>query len=150
MKRRAEICHRANERYLQALGSASGTVPLFQWVQTCCKPTTQAGRRYRAINPWAPEDGRLLELINQGQFTLNGLRNRDIRQAYFTTRCDPTELKRRMGWIGRRLRLFRAHGLIAKVSSTHRYVVTDKGRTTITALLAARKADVDQLTKLAA
>ena len=58
--------------------------------------------------------------------------------------------KRRMGWIGRRLRLLRAHGLIAKVSGTHRYVVTEKGRTTITALLTARKADVDQLTKLAA
>ena len=29
-----EICHRANERYfLQALGSASGTVPLFQRVE---------------------------------------------------------------------------------------------------------------------
>jgi hypothetical protein len=150
MKRRAQICHRANERYLQALGSASGTVPLFQWVEQCCKPLTQAGRHYRALNPWAPQDGRLLELINQGQFALNGFRNRDIRQAYFTTRCHPTELKRRMGWIGRRLRLFRAHGLIAKVSGTHRYVVTDKGRTTITALLAARKADVDQLTKLAA
>jgi hypothetical protein len=150
LKRRAEISHRANERYLQALGSASGTVPLFQWVQRCCKPLTQAGRRYRALNPWAPEDGHLLELINQGQFTLNGFRNRDIRQAYFTSRCDDQELKRRMGWIGRRLRLFRAHGLIAKVSGTHRYVVTDKGRITITALLAARQADVDQLTKLAA
>ena len=91
-----------------------------------------------------------MELINQGQFALNGFRNRDIRQAYFTSRCDEQELKRRMGWIGRRMRLFRAHGLIAKVSGTHRYVVTDKGRITITALLAARKADVDQLTKLAA
>jgi len=150
LKRRAEISHRANERYLQALGSTSGTVPLFLWVQRCCKPLTQAGRRYRALNPWAPEDGRLLELINQGQFTLNGFRNRDIRQAYFTSRCDDQELKRRMGWIGRRLRLCRAHGLIAKVSGTHRYVVTDKGRITITALLAARQADVDQLTKLAA
>jgi len=150
MKRRAEICHRANDRYLQALGSASGTVPLFQWVQQCCQPLTQAGRRYRGLNPWAPEDGCLLELINQGQFALNGFRNRDIRQAYFGSRGGDQEIKHRMGWIGRRLRLFRAHGLIAKVSGTHRYVVTDKGRTTITALLAARKADVGQLTKLAA
>ena len=33
--------------------------------------------------PWGPEDGRLLELISQGQFTINGFRNRDIRMAYF-------------------------------------------------------------------
>ena len=55
-----------------------------------------------------------------------------------------------MGWIGRRLRLLGAHGVIAKVSGTHRNVVTEKGRTTMTALLTARKADEDQLTKLAA
>ncbi len=150
LKRRKEISHRANERYLQALGSVSGTVPLFQWVEKCCKPLRQAGRRYRALNPWAPEDGRLLEMVSQGEYALNGFRSRDIRQAYFPSRCDDRELKRRMGWIGRRLRLLRAHGLIAKVSGTHRYVVTEKGRTTITALLTARKADVDKLTKLAA
>ena len=150
LKRRAEISRRSNHRYLEALGSTKGTVPLFQWVQKSCRPITKGGRRYRALNPWAPEDGRLLELVNQGEFAINGFRNRDIRGAYFKSRGDEKELKRRMGWIGRRLCLLRAHGFIQKVSGTHRYVVTDKGRTTITALLAAKKADVDQLTKLAA
>jgi len=32
----------------------------------------------------------------------------------------------------------RAHGLIAKVPKTHRYQLTDQGRTSISALLAAR------------
>jgi len=50
----------------------------------------------------------------------------------------------------RKLRLLRAHGLIRKVSGTHRYVVSEKGRRIITALLAARQADVEQLTALAA
>ncbi len=49
-----------------------------------------------------------------------------------------------------RLRLLRAHGLVQKVTGTNRYVVSDKGRPTITALLAARKANVEQLTKPAA
>jgi hypothetical protein len=150
LKRRADISRRSNHRYLEALGSTSGTVPLFQWVQKSCQPITKGGRRYRALNPWGPEDGALLELVNQGEFAINGFRNRDIRAAYFKSRCDKKEWKRRMGWIGRRLLLLRAHGLIQKVSGTHRYVVTDKGRTTITALLTARKADVEQLTKLAA
>ena len=91
-----------------------------------------------------------MELIKQGEFALNGFRNRDIRQAYFPSRGNQKERQRRMGWVGRRLRLWRAHGLIAKASGTHRYGVTDKGRTTITALLTARKADVNPLTKLAA
>lgn len=150
LKRRADISKRSNHRYLEALGSTSGTIPLFQWVEKCCKPITRQGRRHRALNPWSPEDGQLLELINQGEFAINGFRNRDVRTAYFKSRCNEKERKRRMGWIGRRLVLLRAHGLIQKVSGTHRYVVTDKGRTTITALLAARKADVDKLTKIAA
>jgi len=40
--------------------------------------------------------------------------------------------------------------LIAKVPKTHRYVVTDKGRRIITALLAARQASTEKLTALAA
>jgi hypothetical protein len=48
------------------------------------------------------------------------------------------------------LRLLRAHGLLRKISGTHRYVVTEGGRKIITALLAARQADVEQLTALAA
>ncbi len=43
-----------------------------------------------------------------------------------------------------------AHGLLKKVSGTHRYVLTSKGRQITTALLAARQADVGRLTKLAA
>lgn len=150
LKRRAEVSHKANERYLEALASTGGTVPLFEWVQKTCQPVTKAGERYRALNPWSPEDGRLLEFINPGEFALNGFRNRDIRTAYFKSRATEQESKRGTGWIGRRLRLLRAHGLIQKVSGTHRYVVTPKGRMTITALLAARNADVQQLTKMAA
>jgi hypothetical protein len=48
------------------------------------------------------------------------------------------------------LRLLRAHGLIHKVAGTHRYVVSATGREVITALLAARQADVQQLTSFAA
>jgi hypothetical protein len=45
LKRRQEISRRAHERYLHALGSVSGTTPLFQWVEKGCKPLRQAGRR---------------------------------------------------------------------------------------------------------
>lgn len=92
----------------------------------------------------------LLELVNRGEFALNGFRNRDIRAAFFKSPASEAEKKRRSGWIGRRLRMLRAHGLIRKITGTHHYVVTDKGRITITALLCARKADVEQLTKMAA
>jgi hypothetical protein len=150
LKRRAGVSRKANDRYLEVLAATGGTVPLFEWVQKTCRPVTRDGQRHRRLNPWAPADGRLLELISQGEFALNGFRNRDIRAPFFKGRASQAERKRQAGWIGRRLRLLRAHGLIQKVGGTHRYVLTEKGRTTTVALLAARKADVEQLTKMAA
>ena len=48
------------------------------------------------------------------------------------------------------MRLLRPHGLLRKVNGTHCYVVTENGRKIITALLAARQANVEQLTAMAA
>lgn len=149
-KRRAEISKKANHRYITALASTGGTTPLFRWVEKACQPVRQKGRRYRALNPWTKTDAVLLELVNRGEFALSGFRNRDLCRAYFPPTRNATEQKRRVGWMGRRVRLLRAHGLVKKVAGTHRYILSDKGRTTITALLAARRADVDQLTKMAA
>ena len=42
-----------------------------------------------------------------------------------------------------------AGGVIAKVSKTHRYQVTVLGRNKVSALLAARQADTEQLLKAA-
>lgn len=148
--RRAEVSRASNERYLQGLASTSGTIPLFEWTQQVCKPIQRAGRRYRGLNPFSAQDARLLEAIRRGEFSLNGFRNRDIRALLWNGRCSAKEQRRRAGQITRRLGLLRAHGLIRKVNGTHRYILTDKGQTIITALLAARRADVTQLTKLAA
>jgi hypothetical protein len=150
LPRRAEISLRANQRYLQALASASGAVPLFRSVEQVCKPVVRNGRRYRALNPWSPQDAKLLETVNRGEFALNGFRNRDIRQHLFPGPCRADQMHRRVGLISRRLRLLRAHRLIQKVTGTHRYILTPRGRATITALLSARQADVEQLTKMAA
>jgi len=135
---------------LDALAATSGTIPLFEWAEKACQPMRRQGRRFRALNPWAKQDALLLELVNRGEFALDGFRNRDLCRAFFKPTANPTEQKRRTAWMCRRVRLLRAHGLVQKVSATHRYVLSEKGRTTITALLAARKADVDQLTKMAA
>ena len=58
---------------------------------------------------------------------------------------DDVETKRRSTRVTRLLALLRAHGLIARVPTTHRSQVTDKGRTAITALLAARQDDPESL-----
>ena len=48
------------------------------------------------------------------------------------------------------LPVLRAHGLIQKVASTHRYQLTPQGRTSLAAILAAQQASTQQLTQMAA
>jgi hypothetical protein len=58
--------------------------------------------------------------------------------------------RQKMSRVTRLIRLLRAHGLVQKVPQTHRYLVTPPGRQAITAVLAARDANVPRLTELAA
>ena len=62
----------------------------------------------------------------------------------------PEEARRRSAWVTRKLRLLRAHGLITKITGTHRYQLTASGRKAITAILTALRSTVCQLTPLAA
>lgn len=147
--RRAEVSRASNTRYLSALASVTDKTPLQEVADPVCRVVTVDGQRFRALNPWV-QDAPLLEIISQGQFALNGLRNRDVRRELYPKTNTPDEQRRQAAAVTRKLALFRAHGLIKKVSGTHRWVVTDHGRRLVTALLAARQADVDQLTQLAA
>ena len=91
-----------------------------------------------------------MEVISRGEFAINGVRNRDLQQLLYRGKACPEEKRRRAAAITRKLRLLRAHGMLKKVSGTHRYIVSSEGRQILTALLAARQADVDKLTQLAA
>lgn len=148
--RRAEVSHSANARYLEALATLTGRTPLHQEALGVCQAMIVEGHRYRALNPWSPQDGKLLELINRGEFKLHGLRNRDLRVLLFAPTQDKQLQRRQAAAITRRLALLRPHGLLRKAGATHRYHLTKRGQRIITALLAARNADIDALSKMAA
>jgi len=146
MTRRAEISQAANERYLESLATVDETTPLEQLVKGVCRPVRWKGQRVRALNPLAKEDAALLAAVNRGEFLLHGFRNRDlVALLYSSARVSADEGRRRSSRVTRQLRLLRAHGLIKKVSHTHRYQLTEHGHTIITALLAARQANTSQL-----
>ena len=150
LDRRAQVSQAANERYLLALAAVDEKTPLRQLAEHLCRPVWRKGVRYRALNPWSPLDGTLLQAINRGEFALNGLRNRDIRGRLFPAQASVKEQRRRAARVSRLLALLRAHGILRKITGTHRYHLTARGRTVVTALLTAREADTQQLTKLAA
>jgi hypothetical protein len=144
--RRAEISQAANERYVEALASVDESRSLAQLAQGVCQPVVWQGKRSRALNPLAAEDGRLLEAVNRGEFAINGFRNRDLRGLWYPKPAsDEAEARRRSAAISRKLRLLRAHGLIHKIPKTHRYQLSPHGREVINALLAARQASTAEL-----
>jgi hypothetical protein len=145
LHRRAEVCRAACDRHLDALAAVTVKTPLAEEAAGVCRAVKKDGRRHRALNPLAEPDAALLAVVNRGEYALNGFRNRDVRQALHGPNGDTPTRRRQMARAGRQLALLRAHGLIRKVSRTHRYLVTEKGRRVITALLAARRANTEQL-----
>jgi hypothetical protein len=151
LHRRAQVSQAANERYLDALSSVDDSATLQERVRRVTEPTTWKGKRVRALHPFAAEDTALLEAVSRGEFTVNGMRNRDLRALLYGAddAASREEVRRRAGRITRQLRLLRAHGLLQKVPHTHRYHVTASGREMITAILTARQTPVAQLAKAA-
>jgi hypothetical protein len=150
LRRRANVSQASNQRYLDALAEVDAEKPLGKLVERLGCPCVWKGKRVRALHPWG-QDAAWLDVLGHGEFALNGFRNRDLRQRLFGFESSSPEMvRRRSGEVTRRLRLFRAHGLIRRVPRTHRYVLTRKGRTIIVALGAARNASPRQLTEFAA
>lgn len=150
LHRRAELCQKANERYLESLAAVENHTPLGELTADLCKPTRWKKQRVRGLNPLSPDDARLLEAVGHGEFTVHGFRNRDLRALLFDTPpADAQQQRRQSAAITRKLRLLRAHGLIHKVPKTHRYQLNSHGQTIVAALLAARAADPAKLMKAA-
>ncbi len=151
LQRRAQVSEGANARYLEALSSVDDGATLEERLRSVTAPATWKGQRVRALQPFAAADMALLEAVSRGEFTLNGLRNRDLRPLLYGDEraVAPEEIRRRAGRVTRQLRLLRAHGLLQKVPHTHRYQVTAAGRQIITALLTARQTPIAQLAKAA-
>lgn len=146
LHRRAELSQKANERYADSLAQVAQVKPLHEVAEPLSEAVVWHGRRARGLNVLGAADAGLLEAVSRGEFLMNGFRNKDIRGLL----CAPGERgKKESAAVTRKLRLLRAHGLITKVHSTHRYVLSEKGRTACVAVLLARQADITALAQAA-
>ena len=137
-----------NERYAASLATVEEARPLGQLLEGITQRTQAKGRSVRALNPLAERDAALLEAVSRGEFLIHGFRNRDLCAILYGP-AEKCEQRKQAGKITRLLGILRAHSLIAKVPKTHRYQLTEKGRTSISALLAARHANVKKLLEAA-
>jgi hypothetical protein len=151
LHRRAEVSQASNERYLASMAAVEATASVGQSLRPVCRPVSWNGKQARALRPFDAEEMTLLAAVGRGEFAINGFRNRDVRAMVCgpDDKADPASMRRRSGQVTRKLRLLRAHGLIRKVPRTHRYMLSDKGTTLVTLLMAAKDADVKRLSAAA-
>jgi hypothetical protein len=151
LNRRAQISQASNERYLESLAAVETQSTLAEATAAVCARTKWKGRSVRALNPLSDQDAQLLQAVNRGEFAITGFRNRDISEHLFgPPPADAKQTRSQTAKVTRLIRMLRAHGLVQKVSKTHRYTVTARGSQIITALITARNTDIQTLTRLAA
>jgi hypothetical protein len=165
LPRRAALSQAANTRYLTAQAAVDRQTPLGSVADKLAKPVITKTSRSRGLTPLTGIDSQLIAILLRGEFTLNGFRNRDIRDLLFPTTPAATShrtatpdadetasaaRRRQSGQVTRLLHLFRAHGLIQKISRTHRYQLTATGRRILPTFPAARAASTQALNQIAA
>jgi hypothetical protein len=147
MPRRAEVAEAANKRLAESLASVAEPETLGDLLMPLGRPVLKEGRRLaRPLNPLTGADGEVLRTLAQGEYLINGFRNRDLRGQLFGPCKDTDQRRRQSARITRLLGLLKAHALILKVQKTHRYQLTAHGRRVVTGLLAAHAATAQELT----
>jgi hypothetical protein len=141
MRRRVQLSHAANGRYLEALSMVEDKKPICSVLDPVSQRLTSNNRSYRALRPISHEEAKWFQALLRGEFQLQGFRNRDLRRHLFGCGArDPKEAKQLSGRITRMLCLLREHGLIYKVARTNYYRVTKHGYLVMTTALRCRAA----------
>ena len=152
LHRRCQVSQQCNDRYADALTAAQVEETLQEVAEPACNQVSKQGKKYRGLNPWRADDGKLLSFLTRGAHALNGFRNRDLREwLYPESQKQPKDQQRKYSdRVTRRLKLLRAHGLVRKVAKEKRYVLTAKGRKFGTALKVAGDVKIKGLMEMAA
>lgn len=130
--RYAEISKAANKRFLDSMHDIIPSKSIEKEISEICGKKVVRGRAYTGYNVWSPETFRLFEAVSDGKYLIRGFTNQEIRRAICPKNPDTSKERGRMG---RTLSKLRAHGLIRKIPHSRRYLVSDKGRRVMGALI---------------
>lgn len=141
IRRRVQLSRAANERYLQALAVVGEPTPSYKLLDQVSKPIVQGQQKFRALRPVSPEDSALFEVLLDGKFALQGIRNKDIRQQLWP-RPDKQKERKLAARVTRSLTLLKSHNLIYRVPKTNYYRTTKLGDEVMTTALKFRKSNI--------
>jgi hypothetical protein len=114
----------ANRRYLEFISALELPLAGVQLLDRISSKLRQGERSYRGLNFFSSDDAALLETLGRGEFNLQGLRNKALRQHLPHLSA---------GQISRTLKNLRLRGLIRKIGKTYKYYLTAVGKQVIAA-----------------
>jgi len=141
--RYAEISKSANMRYLSALQGIIPQQEIEREINEICTKKKSRGRNFTGFNVWEKGTFELFEELSNGDYLIRGFTNKDIRRALY--RKVVADEKANRNRITRLFGKLRAHGLIKKVPHSLRYLVTEKGRRVMGALIETKKRTYPEL-----
>jgi hypothetical protein len=123
----------SNRRYLEFISTFDDQSRGIKNLERISKPVETDDRSYKGFNLFSPDDLKLFEILARGEFNINGLQNKSLRNHI------PEINTAAMTRVLKRLHI---HGLIRKVGRTYKYYLTKLGKAVITAGLTIRNMSV--------
>lgn len=114
-----DVMFAANRRYLEFISAVDDPTNGIRRVKRLSRRVRENGRSYKGFNLFDETDETLLRIMSRGEFSISGLRNRDIRR-YLP--------EKGAGQISHILKRLRNHGIIKKVRECYKYYLTSMGK----------------------
>jgi len=141
--RYAEIAKASNHRYIAALNNIIPKGSIEKELNALCARTVSNGRPFPGFNVWEKDTFHLFSELANASFLIRGFTNKDIRHALW-----PTDEANGAFYRNKTTRLIaklRAHKMVRKIPRSTRYLLSDKGRRIISALIDIRNRQYPQL-----
>lgn len=136
--RYVEISKSITKRYMEALPEINiDTIPIKE-IEKISTRIKVDGRIYTAFNILNGDTLKLLSIISNGKYLINGFNNKEIRKEYFID----SETKQNINRMTRLLSKLKAHGIIKKVAKKNKYYLTVNGRKIINSILVYTKKEL--------
>lgn len=138
--RYAEVSKATNMRYINALPSPVDTVTPVKEIESISCSIEVNNRHISGFNILNPETTKILEIIASGDYIVNGITNKNLRNRLFKDE-DMNSIKIR-NKTTRLLNKLKNHGIIKKVNHSSKYYLTSKGRKIINSILLFKNIDL--------
>ena len=132
-----QVGSQANGRYLEALAQVPLRGKAVKELDGLCHAVSKDGKRFAKLQPLSQVEREVFRVVMSTDHVIQGVRNRDVREALYGTAKDvpEAEARRRCARVSRLLRKLWAHGLIYRVKNANLYRVTRRGYRIMAAVL---------------